>query len=111
VPSGWEVTENSTFQEHPMNSRIGLAILYWVATHNRENMWKLSLGVVVLATLFCIGVAHVIYPDRFIEGSGVRKGGGMLTEVNRIGFQIVGIIVAVFAAFLLYLLVGGIFGK
>jgi hypothetical protein len=61
--------------------------------------------VPVLALFFCIGTAHVIYPDRFIGRPGDRKGGEMLIEFNRIGFQIVGIIVAVFAGCLLYMLV------
>jgi hypothetical protein len=78
---------------------------------NGENIWKLSLGAVLLVFFFCLGIAHVIYPDRFIERSAMRKGGEMLTEFNRIGFQIVGIIVAVFAGYLLYLLAGDAFAK
>ncbi len=79
--------------------------------HNGENIWKLSLGMVVLLFFFCLGIAHVIYPDRFIERSGIRKGGEMLTGFNRIGFQIVGIIVTVFAGCLLYVLAGDILAK
>lgn len=82
-----------------------------MSLHNGESVWKLSLGSVFLAIFFCIGIAHVIFSDRFIERSGVHKGGEILTEFNRIGFQIVGIIVAVFASCLLYLLLGDIFAK
>jgi hypothetical protein len=79
--------------------------------HNGENIWKLSLGAAVLVFFFCLGVAHTIYPDRFIKRSGVRKGGEMLTDFNRISFQIVGLIVAAFAGCLLYVLAGDILAK
>jgi hypothetical protein len=82
-----------------------------MSLHNGENVWKLSLGAVFSAFFFCIGIAHVISPDRFIRRSGVSKGGEMLTEFNQIGFQIVGIIIAVFAGCLLYLLLGDILAK
>jgi hypothetical protein len=58
-----------------------------------------------------MGIAHIVDPDRFIKGSGVRQGGEMLTEFNRIGFQIVGIVVAVFSACLIYMLVGDILAR
>jgi hypothetical protein len=64
-----------------------------------------------LLRFFCIGIAHVIFPDRFIKGSSVRKGGEMLTDFNRTGFQIAGIIIAAFGGFLVYVLVGAIFAK
>jgi hypothetical protein len=79
--------------------------------HNGENLCKLSLGAVLLVFFFRLGVAHVIYPDRFIERSAVRKGGEMLTEFNRISFQIAGIIIAVPAGYLLYVPGGEVFTK
>jgi hypothetical protein len=82
-----------------------------MAIHNGESIWKLSIGVVVLVFFFCIGVAHVINPDRFIKRSGARKGGEMLTDFNRIGFQVVGIIFAAFAGFLLFVLASDIMAK
>jgi hypothetical protein len=42
-----------------------------------------------------IGIAHILKPDRFLKRSRVRRGGGMLTEYNRAGFEVAG---AVFAA-------------
>jgi len=39
-------------------------------------------------------------PDRFIRCSGVRKGGVMLTDFNRLGFQIAEILFAMFAGYL-----------
>jgi hypothetical protein len=73
--------------------------------NNGESVWKLSLGIVALVVFFCLGVGHVVVPDRFIKRSGVRKGGEMLTEFNKIGFQLVGILVAVFSGCLIYVLV------
>jgi hypothetical protein len=79
--------------------------------HNCENIWKLTLGFAIAAFFFCIGIAHVIFPDRFIKRSSVRKGGGMLTDFNRAGFQIAGIIIAAFGGCMLYALVEAIFAK
>jgi hypothetical protein len=67
-----------------------------------NSAWKLVLLVVVLAFFAFIGVAHVINPDSFIRRSGVRKGGEMLTEWNRLGFQIVGALLAGFAVYGIY---------
>jgi hypothetical protein len=59
--------------------------------------------------LLYMGIAHVINPDRFIKRSAVRNGGEMLTEFNRLGFQFVGVLVAAFAGFVLYMLARDIF--
>jgi hypothetical protein len=48
-----------------------------------------------------IGIAHVFKPDYFIKRSGVRKG-EMLSESNRLGFQIAGAIFAAVAIYMLY---------
>lgn len=53
----------------------------------------------------------MIFPDRFIKWSSVRKGGEMLTDFNRIGFQLAGIIFAAFGGFMLYVLLGALFAK
>jgi hypothetical protein len=82
-----------------------------MSLHNGENVWKLTLGVVVAALFFCIGIAHVIFPDRFLKRSSVRKGGEMLTDFNRTGFQIAGIVIAAFGGFMLYVLVRATFAK
>jgi hypothetical protein len=82
-----------------------------MSLHNGENVWKLTLGVAIAAFFFCIGIAHVIFPDRFIKRSSVRKGGEMLTDFNRTGFQLAGIIFAAFGGFMLYVLVRAIVAK
>ena len=51
---------------------------------------------------FLIGIAHVFYPDRFLRRSGVRKGGEMLTDLNRVGFCLVGLLFAGFSGYVLY---------
>jgi len=44
----------------------------------------------------------IFKPDYFIKRSGIRRGGEMLTESNRAGFQIAGAIFAAVAIYLLY---------
>jgi len=63
---------------------------------------KMATAVGLLLAFFCIGVAHIVKPDWFIKRSGVRKGGELLSDWNRMGFQIVGAIFAGFAAYVLY---------
>ncbi len=67
-------------------------------------MWKLWIGIVILVFFFCIGVAHVLYPDHFLRRSGIWKGGEMLTDFNRLGIRLAGMIFAAFSGFVLYLL-------
>ena len=62
---------------------------------------KEALLVFVLLVFAGIGVAHIFKPDWFMKRSGVRRGGTMLTEYNRAGFQTAG---AVFAAVSIYML-------
>lgn len=76
-----------------------------------ESTWKVLIGIAVLAFFFCVCVAHVFQPDRFIRRSGVRKGGEMLTEFNRIGFRMSGVAFAAFSGDLLYVLVRDLLGK
>lgn len=66
------------------------------------DLLKAAALVALLLTFFGIGIAQVIKPDWFIKRSGVRKGGELLSEWNRVQFQIVGAIFAGFAAYLLY---------
>jgi len=68
-------------------------------------MKQVLLGVVLVLMLVVfagIGIAHILKPDYFIKRSGVRRGGEMLTESNRAGFQIAGAIFAAVAIYLLY---------
>jgi hypothetical protein len=51
----------------------------------------LSTIVILMLLAFAgIGIAHIFRPDYFIKRSGVRRGGALLTEWNRLGFQIAG---------------------
>ena len=69
------------------------------------------IGIAVLAFLFCVGVAHVFEPDRFLRSSGVRKEGEILTEFNRIEFRMAGAAFAAFSGWLLYVLVRDLLGR
>jgi len=66
------------------------------------DLLKVAALVVLLLTFFGVGIAHIIKPDWFIKRSGVRKGGELLSDWNRVQFQIVGAVFAAFAAYLLY---------
>ncbi len=61
-----------------------------------------TIVVLMLLAFAGIGIAHIFRPDYFIQRSGVRRGGELLTEWNRLGFQIAGAIFAGFAIYLLY---------
>ena len=63
-----------------------------------------TIVVLMLLAFAGIGIAHIFSPDYFIKRSGVRRGGELLTEWNRLGFQIAGAIFAGFAIYLLYVL-------
>jgi hypothetical protein len=68
-------------------------------------MKQLLLGLVAVLMLVAfagIGIANVFKPDYFMKRSAVRKGGEMLTEWNRLGFQIAGAIFAAVAIYMLY---------
>lgn len=63
----------------------------------------LGLVVVLLLVAFAgIGIAHIFKPDWFIRRSGVRRGGEMMSEYNRAGFQIAGAVFAATAVYMLY---------
>jgi hypothetical protein len=63
----------------------------------------LGLVVVLMLVAFAgVGIAHIFKPDYFMKRSGVRKGGEMLTEWNRLGVQIAGAIFAAAAIYMLY---------
>ena len=65
-----------------------------------------SIVVLMLLAFAWVGIAHIFRPDYFIKRSGLRRGGELLTEWNRLGFQIAGAIFAGFAIYLLYVLFG-----
>jgi hypothetical protein len=66
------------------------------------DVLKMVTAVGLLLAFFCLGVAHIVRPDWFIKRSGVRKGGELLSEWNRVSFHIFGAIFAGFAAYVLY---------
>jgi hypothetical protein len=68
---------------------------------------KQVLLVLMLSLFAAIGVAHVFRPEWFLSRAGVRKGGELLNEWNRLGFQIAGAVFAAFALYLLYVLFRG----
>ena len=68
-------------------------------------MKQALLRVIVVLMLLAfagIGIGHIFKPDYFIKRSGVRRGGELLTESNRLGFQVAGAVFAGFAIYLLY---------
>lgn len=67
----------------------------------KQTLLNLAL-ILMLVTFATVGIAHIFNPDYFLKRSGVRRGGELLTEWNRIGFQIAGAVFAAFAIFLLY---------
>ena len=69
-----------------------------------DSQWKTAAAVALLLIFLGVGLAHVIKPDWFIKRSGVRKGGELLTDWNRLGFQVAGAIFAGLAAYILYAL-------
>jgi len=69
------------------------------------NFLKFTALVLFLLLFFCVGIA-IINPDWFIRRSGVRKGGELLTEWNRLEFKIMGAIIAGFVIYIVYDLLG-----
>jgi cyanate permease len=63
---------------------------------------KDALVVLMLFVFVGIGVANVFKPEWFVKRSSVRRGGEMLSEYNRAGFQIAGAIFAALAIYMLY---------
>jgi hypothetical protein len=82
-----------------------------MAVPSGESPWKIAVGAVILMVFVYIGIAHAIDPERFLKRSGIRKGGEMLTEFNRLGFRIAGLLFAAFAGCLLYVLASDVLGK
>jgi hypothetical protein len=67
---------------------------------HQNSIWKEVIGVVVLLFFAGLGIAHVIYPHKFMKPW--HRGGEMLTDWNRLGIQIAGAVFAGFAIYLLY---------
>jgi hypothetical protein len=78
---------------------------------HENSLLKLMLIVSLLLIIAAIGLVHIWKPDWFIKRSGVRKGGEMLTELNRLQFQIVGAIFAASAVYGLYVVLSDYFSR
>lgn len=63
---------------------------------------KQALLVLLLVAFLGIGIGHIFKPDWFVKRSGVRRGGEMLSEYNRAGFQIAGAVFTAIAIYMLY---------
>jgi hypothetical protein len=61
-----------------------------------------TVVVLMLLAFAGIGIAHIFRPDLLHQALWCRRGGELLTESNRLGFQIAG---AIFAGFAIYLIV------
>jgi hypothetical protein len=66
-------------------------------------MWKQLLGYTVLLLFVAVGIAHALRPERFMKPW--HRGGEMLTEWNRFGIRIAGIVLAAVSIYILYSIV------
>jgi hypothetical protein len=76
---------------------------------HQNSPWRLVLAIAILLPFAAIGIAHVAKPDSFIKRSGLRKGGEMLSDSNRLQTQIAGAIFAAFAGYVGYSLLSDYF--
>jgi len=76
-----------------------------------DSTWKLLVMVAVLVLFACVGIANMVSPDWFIERSGVRKGGEMLTEWNRWCFRFAGATFTGVTVYVLYVFLRGYLTK
>jgi hypothetical protein len=67
---------------------------------HQNSIWKEVIGGGALLFFAGFGIAHVIYPDKFMKPW--HRGGEMLTDWNRLGIQIAGVVFAGFAIYVLY---------
>jgi len=72
---------------------------------------KLILDAAVLLFFVCIGVAHVVWPDRYLERSGVCRGGQALNGANRLAMRLLGAMFAGGSGYVLYELLRDILRK
>jgi hypothetical protein len=63
-------------------------------------MWRLLLGYGTLIFFVGAGIAHAISPDRFMKPW--HRGGELLTESNRFGIRLFGLVLAGGALYILY---------
>jgi hypothetical protein len=86
-----------------MKTLVGLPMSwFWPRMSHMHSTWKLLVLVAFLVLFAGVGIAHMLNPDWFIERSGVRKGGEMLTGWNRWGFRFAGATFTGVAVYLLY---------
>lgn len=63
-------------------------------------MWRLLLTYAILAFFAGFGIAHALWPDRFMKPW--HQGGELLTESNRFQIRLVGLVLAAGALYVLY---------
>ena len=78
---------------------------------HRNGSWNLALAVAVLVFFFGLGLGHLMWPDYFIKRSGRRKGGEMLTDLNRMGVQAVGAIASGATLYVVYSIMKDYFSR
>ena len=74
---------------------------HMISIHS-DSILKLLVLVAFLVLFAYVGIAHMVSPDWFIERSGVRKGGEMLTGWNRWGFRFAGATFTGVSVYLIY---------
>jgi len=70
----------------------------------QETLWKLTLGVLTLAGFAIIGIGCLISPEWGIRhfGRGLRQGGELQTEWNRVGIALAGLAFAAGSVYVLF---------
>jgi hypothetical protein len=63
-------------------------------------MWRQLLAYAILVFFAGVGIAHAVRPDRFMKPW--HRGGELLTESNRFGIRLFGIVLAAGALYILY---------
>lgn len=63
-------------------------------------MWRQLLAYAILVFFAGLGVAHALHPDRFMKPW--HRGGELLTESNRLGIRLFGLVMTAGALYVLY---------
>jgi hypothetical protein len=70
-----------------------------------NTVWKGLPGCAVLVFFAALGMAHILYPDRFMKPW--HRGGEMLTDLNRLGIRVAGGVLTAATLYILYNLIRG----
>ncbi len=71
---------------------------------HEESLWRLAIGVLVLAGFAFIGIGCLVNPEWGIRhfGRGLRRGGELQTEWNQIGIALAGLVFAAGSVYILF---------